>query len=125
MRHYFNNGVNSYVYWNMVLEPKGISTWGWHQNSMITINPDTKEVIYNPEFYVMKHFSHFISAGAVKLGAKGHWTGNSLAFENPNGEIVVVVSNDVDFDRKFTFKGKNKEYSIMLKPYSFNTLVID
>ncbi|GAA3331220.1 hypothetical protein GCM10020331_086910 [Ectobacillus funiculus] len=30
-RHYFVNGVNSYVYWNMVLEPKGPSTWGWEQ----------------------------------------------------------------------------------------------
>lgn len=124
MRHYFNNGVNSYIYWNMVLEPKGTSTWGWNQNSLITVKPDTKEVIYNPEFYVMKHFSHFISPGAVRLGTKGHWTGASLAFENPNGEIVVIVSNALDRVRSFTFKGKGKEFTAELKPYSFNTFVI-
>ena len=124
LRHYFNNGVNSYTYWNMILEPKGKSTWGWNQNSMITIEPETKEVIYNPEFYVMKHFSHFIEPGAVKLEAKGHFTGTSLAFENPNGEIVVIVSNDMDMDRKFTFKGKGEEFTVELKANSFNTIII-
>nr|WP_286207922.1 glycoside hydrolase family 30 protein [Clostridium caldaquaticum] len=125
IRHYFNNGVNAYVYWNMVLEPKGTSTWGWNQNSLITINPETKEVIYNPEFYVMKHFSHFVKPGAVKLGAKGHWTGSSLVFENPDGEIVIIVSNDMNMERNFTFKGKDKEFSITLKPNSFNTIVVE
>jgi glucosylceramidase len=124
MRHYINNGANSYIYWNMVLEPQGTSTWGWNQNSLITINPDTKEVIYNPEFYLMKHFSHFIEPGAVRLGTKGHWSGNSLAFENPNGEVIIIVSNDMSVSRTFTFKVKGEEYSIELKPYSFNSFVV-
>lgn len=124
LRHYFNNGVNSYAYWNMVLEPKGNSTWGWQQNSMITIDPHTKTVIYNPEFYLMKHFSHFVAKGAVKLEAKGHFTGTSLAFENPNGEIVLIVSNDMDMNRKFTFKGNGKEFSVELKANSFNTIIL-
>lgn len=50
MRHYFSNGVNGCVYWNMILEPGGESTWGWKQNSMITKNPDSGKVVYNPEF---------------------------------------------------------------------------
>lgn len=64
MERFRNNGVNSYIYWNMVLESEGKSTWGWKQNSMITIDPITKQIIYNPEFYVVKHFSHFIECGA-------------------------------------------------------------
>ena len=124
MRHYFSNGVNSYIYWNMVLEPKGTSTWGWNQNALITIEPDTKKVIYNPEFYVMKHFSHFISPDAVRLGTKGHWNGASLAFENPNGEIVLVVSNALDRERKFTFRRNDEEFSVVLERNSFNTIVL-
>lgn len=124
IRHYFANGVNSYIYWNMVLEPNGTSTWGWNQNSLITVRPDTQEVIYNPEFYVMKHFSHFISPGAVRLQTKGHWTGASLAFENPNGEIVLVVSNALDRARSFTFKGAGEKFSFELEPYSINTFVV-
>ena len=69
--HYFTHNVESYAYWNMVLPKGGVSTWGWEQNSMITIDPSTKEVIYEPEFYVMKHISHFIKPGAKKVVTKG------------------------------------------------------
>jgi glucosylceramidase len=124
LRHYFANGVNSYIYWNMILEQGGISTWGWNQNSMISINPSTKEVIYNPEFYVMKHFSHFIERGAVRLGTNGHFTGNSLAFENPDGSIVIVVNNAMRKERKISIKVKDNKFTLILKPYSFNTFVI-
>ena len=124
-KHYLSNGVNSYIYWNMVLEPEGRSTWGWTQNSLITIDPITKEIIRNPEYYVMKHFSHFIERGAVRLGTKGHWNGNALAFENPNGEIIIVVSNGMNIERKFSFIGKGEPFTVTLKPYSFNTLKIE
>lgn len=123
-RHYLTNGANSYIYWNMVLEPQGKSTWGWNQNSMITVDPKTSEVTFNPEFYVMKHFSHFVRKGAVRLGIKGHWSGTSLAFENPDGEIVVIVANGLERKRIMTVKAKAKEFSIELKPLSFNTLVL-
>lgn len=123
-RHYLSNGVNSYIYWNMVLQPGGMSTWGWHQNAMITVNPETKEVSYNPEFFVIKHFSHFIAPGAVRLGIKGHWTGNSVVFENPNGELVIVVANSMKSSRKFSFKGCGKDFACELKPFSINTIVL-
>lgn len=122
-RHYLANGVNSYIYWNMVLEPTGRSTWGWNQNSMITINPNSAEVTYNPEFYVMKHFSHFIKPGAVRLGTKGHFTGNALAFENLDGTIVIIVNNSMKKDRKITIKANGLVQSVILKAGSFNTFV--
>ena len=123
-RHYLNNGVNSYIYWNMVLEPEGKSTWGWKQNSMITIDPSTKKIIYNPEFYVMKHFSHFIENGAIRLKTKGAWTGNAVVFKNPDGKTVIVVSNNMAKPRSFTFKGAGTEFIVLLKPFSFNTITV-
>jgi len=91
---------------------------------MITVDPESKEVIYNPEFYVTKHFSNFIKKGAVRLGTKGHWTGNSVAFENPDGEIVVVTANALAKKRIFAFKGSKVDFTVELKPYSFNTFVV-
>lgn len=52
LHHYLSNGVNGYVYWNMVLPPGGRSTWGWPQNSMLTVDATLQTVTYNPEFYV-------------------------------------------------------------------------
>ena len=52
----------------------------------------------------MKHFSHFIAPGAVGLGVKGHWAGVSLAFENPDGNVAVMVENVLDKARSFTLR---------------------
>lgn len=120
--HYFVNGVNSYIYWNMVLEPGGESTWGWNQNSMITIDPEKQEIIFNPEFYLMKHLSHFIKQGAVRLGLVGSWSANALAFENPDESIIIVIHNPFNSTKTVQFKAGDKKVSADLKPLSFNTI---
>ncbi|PKG22783.1 glycoside hydrolase family 30 protein [Niallia nealsonii] len=124
-RHYFINGANSYIYWNMALEPFGRSTWGWEQNSMITADPETKEVIYNPEYYVMKHFSHYIVPGAVRIDTHGHWTGNALAFQNQNGSEVIVIANPFKEHRELCIKANDLLYKTILEPESFNTIIIE
>lgn len=123
--HYFTHSVESYIYWNMVLPKGGISTWGWEQNSMITVDPENKKVVYEPEFYIMKHFSHFVKPGAKKVVTKGHWTSNSLVFENPNGDIIAVVGNAMDKDREFTFKHKETVLSTIIKAHSVNTFCVE
>lgn len=122
LRHYISNGVNSYCYWNMVLQPWGTSTWGWKQNAMVTIDEATKAVTLNPEFYVMKHFSGFIAPGAVRLGLTGPWTGNAVAFENPDGSIAVVVANHLPEAKVVTFGEELGGMSLTLQPGSVNTL---
>lgn len=124
MRHYFNNGATAYIYWNMVLELGGKSTWGWNQNAMITICPDTGEVIYNPEFYVLRHYSQFIKPGAVKMKTAGHWNSMASVFKNPDGELVVVVQNPLERDMDFTFQSKEKSFTVTLESHSFNTFVL-
>ncbi|GMQ61960.1 glycoside hydrolase family 30 protein [Vallitalea maricola] len=124
MRHYFRNGVSSYTYWNMVLEPGGSSTWGWKQNSLVTVDPKTEEVIYNPEFYVMKHFSGYVKPGAKRIEVKGPWSGAAVAFENPNQEIIVVAANNVNYSRDMSININKKNIRVNLKGYSFNTFVI-
>lgn len=121
---YLQHGVESYNYWNMVLPQGGISTWGWKQNSLITVNPETQEVVYCPEFYVMKHFSHFIKPGARLIETKGHWTSNSVVFRNPDGEIIAVVGNCSNNTREFTLINGETSFSAMIEPHSFNTFRI-
>ncbi|KRG15720.1 glycosyl hydrolase [Virgibacillus soli] len=122
-QHYFTNGVNSYIYWNMALPPKGRSTWGWEQNSLITVDPATKARINNPEYFVMKHFSHYIIPGAVRLGLTGPWTGNALAFKNPDNSIVLIIANPFKDERILHFQDSETTYQFALKPESFNTII--
>ncbi|MFD1177367.1 glycoside hydrolase family 30 beta sandwich domain-containing protein [Paenibacillus puldeungensis] len=124
-QHYFTNQVNAYIYWNMVLEPKGRSTWGWEQNSMITVDSAHPTVENNPEYYVMKHFSHFVTPGSHRIGQQGHWFGNAVSYETPNGERVVVIANPFKEARMVRISDGTAVYEFELEAESFNTIVFD
>lgn len=122
---YFYHGVERYMYWNMALPEGGISSWGWRQNSLVTIEEHTRQVTYQPEFYVMKHFSHFLKKGAVYLPVKGHFAANALAFENPNGEIVLLVGSNKNQPSQFSFSHEAIKFSATIEPHSIHTFVVE
>jgi len=122
MKHYLNNGVSGYMYWNTSLMQGGISRWGWAQNSLVVVNED-KTFNYTPEYYVMKHVSHYVMPGAKKLKLEGPYE-DVLAFCNPDKSIIVVAGNEEDTDRTINIKVNNAIYSPVLKANSLNTLVI-
>ena len=92
MKHYFSNGVQGYFYWNTSLLEGGISTWMWRQNSLVTVDKESKTFRYTPEYYVLKHASHFVKPGAKVLELQGTYD-DALAFLNPDGRIVLILSN--------------------------------
>jgi len=121
MQHYIKSGANAYLYWNISLEEGGFSRWGWQQNSLVTVNAQTKTFRFNHEYYLLKHVSHFVQSGAKLLKTSGDFT-NILAFQNPDNQIVIVVYNDSDTEKKLSIKIGDKTLSPTLKAKSFNTL---
>ena len=120
INHYLNNGMNYYMYWNMVLDPSGRSTWDWVQNMLISVDKTTKAVVYYPEFYIMKHMSHFVLPGAYRLktnGGKDH-----LAFVNPDGTTVLILVNTAEADKIMKVAVAEKTVEVAVKAKSFNTL---
>lgn len=120
INHYLTNGANVYTYWNMVLDNTGFSTWGWRQNSMVSIEKATGKVTYNPEYYVMKHLSAYVMPGAYCL--KTNKQDNHLAFVNPDGKIVVILANKEEVEKKIKISYNNKLINLNLKAKSFNTI---
>jgi glucosylceramidase len=125
LHHYLSNGVNGYVYWNMVLPPGGRSTWGWPQNSLITVDPAQQTVTYNPEFYVMKHITQWVTPGSVRLELAGSWSGNALAFETPAGATVVVCANPFTEPVELVVEAAGGRSQLPLEAQSFNTLLVN
>jgi len=121
INQYISNGARSYMYWNMVLDQSGRSTWGWIQNMLIAINKSTGEVKYNPEFYLMKHLSHYVQPGAHLLKTSGGK--NHLAFINPNGELVLMLVNTEANDRETYVTAGARSLKVPLKAKSINTFV--
>ena len=124
LKHYISNGAESYMYWNMVLEPEGRSSWGDPQNALVTVLPESGRAQYNPDFYVMKHFSSAVERGAVRLGAAGSFAGDALLFRNPDGSLTAELFNP--FERVFNVRLEldGEELTLPLEPRSVNSLII-
>ncbi|MFH0758633.1 MAG: glycoside hydrolase family 30 protein [Bacteroidota bacterium] len=123
MKHYLSNGANAYMYWNLSLDKDGFSRWGWRQNSLISVDIVKKSFVYNFEYYLLKHVSHFVMPGARRLDTNNA-NANMLAFVNPDKSIILVVRNDEKVDRKINLKIGMIAINPLLKPDSFNTFVI-
>jgi len=122
----FKGGASYYIYWNMILDDMGLSTWMWRQNSLVTVDRYTREVTYNPEFYVMKHFSHFIDVGAVVVGLENVPDGvRAIAFQNPSEDIVVLMQNPEDNAINLSIADrKGKSYAMVLDAHSIATVTL-
>lgn len=96
MRHFFTHGAQAYTYWNLALTEGGVSRWGWAQNSLVVVDPETRAFRYTHEYFLMRHLGHFLQPGAQRLATMS-WTGheNLLAFRNPDGVVVLVMQNDL------------------------------
>lgn len=123
MRHYMNNGTSAYMYWNISLSDGGISRWGWAQNSLVVVDTTAHTFKYTPEYYVMKHASHYVKSGAKRISTDGIFS-NLLAFKNPDNSIVIIMVNDSDEENEVSIKVKDSVYIPLLKANSISTLLI-
>lgn len=121
MKHYLGNGVQIYDYWNISLIKNGLSHWAWRQNSLVVVDEDSRSYEFSIEYYLLKHASHFVKPGARRINLEYE---NALAFLNPDGQVVLITSNESDSPVDITVSIGKTSRTVTLKPMSFNTLVI-
>jgi glucosylceramidase len=125
MKHYLGNGASAYLYWNLSVQQGGLSSWGWAQNSLVTVDTTAKTFVYNHEYYLMKHVSHFVRPGARVLETSSHnGYENQLAFANPDGSLVVVMQNDLGEELPVRLMIDGRIIAPTLPADSFNTFVV-
>ncbi|WOF21553.1 glycoside hydrolase family 30 protein [Microbacterium betulae] len=127
VRHYLHHGATGYTYWNMALRPGGLSTWGWPQNSLFTIDADGGSFTRNPEYYVLKHYSSVVRPGAVRLDVTGRYCAQGSAYENTDGSLAVVVQNALERAEDFRFEdpaGRFPTFTATLEPRSLNSFTL-
>jgi glucosylceramidase len=123
MKHYFTSGANAYMYWNISLQQGGVSRWGWKQNSLVTVDTASRKFIFNYEYYLLKHLSHYVKPGAQLLTTRGTLN-DLLAFKNKDNSVVIVIQNEKDTDKRIHIKINGKMIEPTLKADSFNTFVV-
>jgi glucosylceramidase len=82
------------MYWNISLASDPRSTWGWAQNSLVTVDTEAKTYQFNHDYYILKHVSHFVDLGAIRIEITGTCD-DALAFQNPGGSIVAIMRNEL------------------------------
>ncbi len=123
IKHYLRSGASGYMYWNISLASDPRSTWGWPQNSLVTVDPEKKTYHLNHDFYVLKHLTHFVEVGAKRLDATGTCD-DALAFRNPSGEIVVLVRNELTHPQLVQVQLPDRAVVVELPPDSLGTLSV-
>lgn len=122
----FNNWVDGWIDWNMVLDKQGGPNWfkNWCA-APVMVDVETDEVYYTPLYYTMAHFSKFIRPGAVRIGLESE--DNSLlatAVQNPDGTIAVVVFNEGKTPKNFILHLNGNHKAINIEAQAIQTLVI-
>jgi glucosylceramidase len=124
LKQYMKNGANAYMYWNTSLKEGGISTWGWRQNSLVSVDTKNHTYQFNHEYYLMKHISHFVLPGAKLLETTGAFN-DLLAFENLDKSLVIIIQNEKPNERKVSLKLNDTFYEITLQADSFSTISVN
>ncbi|MDA3959273.1 MAG: glycosyl hydrolase [Planctomycetota bacterium] len=122
--HYLRNGVTSYCWWNPWLEPGGNSTWGWHQNSLYTIDT-AGTVTENPDGVMFRHLCAAGRPGSKVLATSGSWSANARAWSNSDGSTGLALHNPIDQDLRISIAHAGTTISGELPAHSFHTVVLD
>ena len=123
MKHYFRSGVSAYMYWNISTANGGMSTWGWAQNSLVSVDSAARSYRYTHDYYLLKHLTHFVDLGARNLVTSGTCD-DALAFVNPDNSLVLLIRNESGRPQRVEVHVKNRAAMVELPPDSIGTVTI-
>lgn len=112
------NWSQSVVWWNMALDkehgPSLLGDWSTCRG-LVTVDQQTGQVEKNVDYYTMGHISKFVEPGARRIGSNDFKDDvENVAFENPDGSKVLIVSNRTGEEKTVRVKegGNAFEYTL-------------
>lgn len=124
----FNNYNEGWIDWNLVLDEKGGPNYaGNFCEEPILVDTKNNKLIYNVSYYYIGHFSRFIKPGAKRIlcmndSDKGIC---SVAYKNPDGQIVVVVQSELSRVHKLAVTVDGKGINTEVPPHSITTFIVE
>lgn len=120
----FSNGLSAYIYPNIALELQSINRLGQVRNSLVLVDSQTQSYNYTPEYFILRHFSHYIQSGARRIATTGTFT-KILAFLNPDDTIAMIIGNESNDKRKVSIRIEDQIYQPELPSNSLSTIFIE
>ncbi|WP_461198465.1 glycoside hydrolase family 30 protein [Enterococcus sp. N249-2] len=94
----FRNGAKSMTLWNVALdENNGPTVPGFGRSTcrgLIKVNQQTNEYEMTLDYFGLAHFSKYVHPGSVRIASSNDESIRSVAFQNENQTVVVILFND-------------------------------
>lgn len=121
------NWSKAVIKWNLALDQNGgpkIAGGCSGCRGLVTINTNTHTVVTNADFYALAHVSKFVKPGAYRVEAGENVSDGpfSVAFVNPDSNLVVVAYNDSVTTRNYSVRWQSQSISVPLPTKSIVTL---
>lgn len=117
------NSAQAYVKWSLALNQNlgpnltqdaglgGCNTC----TPLVTVNSSSGDITYDIEYYTLGQYSRFVLPGATRIYSSNTPSLASVAFQNPDGSIVLVVYNNTSVSQTFQVQwGATRGFSYTL-----------
>lgn len=117
------NWCRSITAWNFALDEKGKPNVGpFNCGGLVAVDSTSKEISYSGQYLAFAHYSRFIKRSARRVDSQSQSPDvDHVAFENPNGKRVLVLTNS-GAARDCTVKLGSKAATIPLSAKSVTTV---
>ncbi|MDR6688259.1 O-glycosyl hydrolase [Arthrobacter sp. 1088] len=124
------NYSNGTMLWNIALDPdmgplnsdtNGIGMC----RGLVTIDPKSGAITYNPEYYALAQVTKFVKPGAHRIYSNTFGDGNvnNVAFQNPDGSKVLVAYNDSNAEQTISVADGSQSFDYKLNAGNAATFV--
>jgi glucosylceramidase len=114
------NWARSVSLWNLALDQNSGPKNGTCQNcrGVVTIDDSASpaQITFNVEYYILGHLGKFVAPGAHRIDSNTFGVGSieDVAFQNPDGSVVLLALNSATTAGRFTvsFNGQSFDYTL-------------
>ncbi len=137
----FNNFTAGFCDWNLLLSDQGGPFHNRSEKSVacagivledkscgchapVLYDTKAKKLVYTPIYYYIGHFSKFVERGAKRIATTKYCEQiYTVAFKNPDGQIVLILMNTADEALPAVVRHKGVCTNLTLDPHSIMTVL--
>lgn len=118
------NWCKTVLEWNLAADPKQKPhTPGGCTECLGAVTIDGDLVTRNPAYYIVAHAAKFVRPGSVRIESNVKEGFPNVAFNTPDGKIVVIVLNDSGSAKTFNIKSGKETITTVLPGGAVGTYI--
>ncbi len=120
-----NNWSEGYIDWNLILDENGGPNHVGNYCEAPIMLDGNGELVYNPSYWHIAHFSKYIKPGAKRVFCAGGVSDvYQTAYVNPDGERVIIALNVGNRDYQTNIDVDGSVFGLNLESHSIVTVLL-